>query len=113
MSTWKTVQELAAALPDTKEERWYGTPAFKVGGKGFVRQKERMDNVIAFPSEEREILLASEPDKFFITPHYDRDDSLWLLGRLGKIPKAELREILTDAWRLCAPPKVLAKHPDL
>jgi hypothetical protein len=112
VSTWKTVQELTARLPETVEQQWYGTPAIKVGGKGFVRQKERMDGVIAFPSDEKEILLASEPDKYFTTPHYDNGGT-WLLGRLSKIPKAELRELLTDAWRLCAPPKVLKAHPDV
>lgn len=107
------MQELAGALPETAEQQWYGTPAFKVGGKGFVRQKERTGhNVIAFPSEEKEILLASEPAKYFTTPHYDNGGE-WLLGRLAEIPKAELRELLTDAWRLCAPPKVRKEHPDV
>jgi hypothetical protein len=112
MSTWKTVQELAAKLPDVAEAQWYGTPAMKVGGKGFVRLKERMDDVIAFPSEEKEILLATDPAKYFTTPHYETGGD-WLLANLSKVPKAELREILTDAWRLCAPPKVLKAHPDL
>jgi hypothetical protein len=112
MATWKTVQDLAAALPATTEERWYGTPAFKVGGKGFVRQKDRMDGVIAIPSEEKDVLVESEPDKFFVTPHYEGDGP-WFLVRLGKVSKTELRELLTDAWRLQAPPKVLAANPEV
>jgi hypothetical protein len=112
VATWKTVQELAGALPSTTEERWYGTPAFKVGGKGFVRQKDGMDGVVALPSEEKDALLASEPAKYFITPHYEGDGA-WFLVRLAKVSKAELRELLTDAWRSQAPPKVLAAHPEV
>ena len=104
------MQELAAALPETNEERWYGTPAFKVAGKGFVRKRPE-DGVITLPSEEKRELMASEPDVFFETPHYE--GSQWLLVRLPKIKKAELRELLTDAWRMRAPTKVLKAHPEV
>ena len=55
---------------------------------------------------EKEALLASEPKKFFTTPHYKGGNTI--LVRLGAVGIRELRELITESWRLRAPPKVLA-----
>jgi len=83
----------------------------KVGGKGFVRQRPESDEVVALRSAEKESLLASEPAIYFETDHYKGTE--WLLVRLPKISEKELGELMTDAWRLCAPPKVRAAHSDI
>lgn len=111
MATWKTVLKIGGVLPETTAERWYGTPSMKVGGKGFVRQRPESDEVVAVRSAEKEILLAAAPETYYETDHYRGTD--WLLVRLPKISEKELREVMTDAWRLCAPPKVRRAHPDV
>jgi hypothetical protein len=50
---------------------------------------------------EKEMLLASDPDKFFTEPHYDGFPAV--LIRLPAVQADELRELITDAWRCQAP----------
>ena len=44
--------------------------------------------------------------KFFTTPHYDGYPAV--LVRFAETDEDELRELLTDSWRLAAPKRVLA-----
>jgi hypothetical protein len=50
--------------------------------------------------EEKEALLAADPEKFFTEPHYDGYRAI--LVRLAKIECDELEELLIDAWRCTA-----------
>jgi hypothetical protein len=50
-------------------------------------------------------LIAASPDRFFTEPHYNGFPAI--LIRLPAIDIEELRELLTDAWREMAPPKVV------
>ncbi len=58
---------------------------------------------------EKQMLLASDPEKFFTEPHYNGFPAV--LVRLKAIRVAELRELLTDAWR-CQAPRALVKQFD-
>jgi len=110
MATWKTVTKLARALPEVEESTSYGTPCVKVKGKLVARLREEGDVLVVY-TEEKDVLMASSPDVYFSTPHYDGYPMV--LVRLAEIREAELREVLTDAWRMRAPAKVLREHPDL
>ena len=110
MATWKQVVEIGTSLPETVVDVWYGKPALKIAGKGFVHLGEG-DDPLSIPSEEKHDLLAARPDACYQTAHHE--GSPWLLVRLSKISKSELRELLTDAWRMKAPPKVRRAHPDI
>ena len=66
---------------------------------------------MSFPSPDKEALLATQPDVYRSTPHHD--GTPWLLGRLAKMTKKELREHLTDAWRMKAPREVRNAYPDV
>ena len=59
----------------------------------------------AFPKEEREALVASEPDKFLL-PRPSDMRYRWVCVRLEAIDIDELQELLLDAWRMCVPKKV-------
>ena len=110
MATWKTVQKLGSKLPETEESTSYGTPALKVKGKLFVRLREEGDSLVLY-TDDKEGQIASDPAVYFTTPHYDGYPMV--LVRLPKISERELREVLTDAWRIRAPKSVLKAHPDL
>src|SRR5262245_52291559 len=105
---WEQLCKLGRELPEVTEELWYGTPALKVRGKGFVRLKDDGQSVVfrLFSLEEQEFLIATQPDLYFITDHYVG----WpmVLARLPalRIPEARLR--LETAWRVKAPPKLVA-----
>ena len=71
--------------------------------KLFARMHELPDTLVVWVTDmdEKEVLLASSPDRFFTTPHYDGYPML--LVRLDRIDPDELREVLTDSWRARAP----------
>jgi hypothetical protein len=54
---------------------------------------------------EKQSLIAAEPDVFFTEPHYNGFPAI--LVRLEKVSIDELTEILTDAWRVMAPRKLV------
>ena len=51
--------------------------------------------------EEKDTLLALDREKFFTEPHYDGFPAV--LVRLTKVTAAELRQLITSAWRCVAP----------
>ena len=59
---------LAAGLPEVEVSTWYGTPALKVAGKGFVRVKEPGILVVMCPLGLKEALIEAEPEAFFGDP---------------------------------------------
>ena len=63
----------------------------------------------AFPRDEREALVGSEPDKFFMPGPSDMRYQ-WVCVHLDALDVDELREILIDAWRMCVPKKVAAAY---
>jgi hypothetical protein len=104
--TYDTVRELARHLPEVEESTSYGTPALKVRGKMFVRLKEDGDTIVLrTDSFERDHLLSTAPQTFFITDHYR--DYPWVLVRLATANVTQLRELLEDAWRRVAPKKLI------
>jgi hypothetical protein len=64
---------------------------------------------IAFPKEERDALVASEPDKFLL-PRPSELRYNWVCVRLDAIDLEELQELVVDAWRMCVPKKVAAEY---
>ena len=57
--------------------------------------------------EEKQVLIASDPEKFFTEPHYNGYPAV--LVRLAEIDSDELAELLMDAWRNVAPRKLVAE----
>ena len=113
MATEADVRKIALSLPETEEATWFGQPAYKVNGKGFLRIRGEAEGwLVVFVSdlEEKEALLASDPRKFFTTPHYDGHSTV--LVDLRAIGVRELRELITESWRLKAPAKVRAMLGD-
>ena len=53
---------------------------------------------------EKQALLTSGSETYFTTPHYE--ESPIVLVNVDKIDLAELRELITDSWRIKAPPKL-------
>jgi hypothetical protein len=62
-----------------------------------------------FPKEEREALVASEPDKFSL-PRTSDLRYHWVHVRLAAIDDEEMTELVTDAWAMCVPKKVRLDH---
>lgn len=113
MATEDDVRRLALSLPETTEKPWFGTPGFRVKGKGFLRiRSEAEGGLVVFVADlgEKEALLASDASKFFTTPHYDGYPAV--LVDIAAVDEDELRELITDSWRLKAPKRVLKAFDD-
>ena len=110
MATIEGVRELALSLPRSYEALVRDRVKFRVGRVvylAFSRDETLMG--FAFPKEEREALIASEPDKFMMPKRSDLRYN-WVVVRLGAIEDAEMREIVLDAWRMVVPKRVAAAH---
>ncbi|MEU5880951.1 MmcQ/YjbR family DNA-binding protein [Spirillospora sp. NPDC047279] len=100
------LRELCLSLPQVTERLNHGEPAWAVRGKALVTCSERKpEGRIGFwcpsPPGELEALVAAEPDRFFQPPYGGHG---WL-GVYLDVPVdwAEVREIITDAYRITAP----------
>jgi hypothetical protein len=112
MVTEDDVRRVALSLPATTEKPSYGTPGFRVKDRLFARireEGEEGDVLVVWVADEVEKrgLVDSEPAKFFTTPHYDGHPIV--LVRFDGIDIDELKELLTESWRLRAPAKVLTQ----
>jgi hypothetical protein len=97
--TFKDVRKLALVLQNVEEGTSYGTPAFKVGGKLIARLKEDGESlVVGTTFEEREEMMAAEPETYYITDHYLKYP--WVLVRLSQVHADALRDLLSRSWRL-------------
>ena len=120
MADQNDVRRIALSLPETTEDE--GHFAFSVNNrgkqKGFVwvwmerihPKKARIPNpgVVAIrvkDIQEKEMLLAFEPAKFFTEPHYTGFPAV--LVRLAAVEVDELKELIANAWRCQAPPALV------
>ncbi len=79
----------------------YGTPAFKSAGKLLARLREDGDSlVVGTTFEERDEMLAADPETYFITDHYLKYP--WILVRLSRVSSDALRDLLSRALRLAS-----------
>jgi hypothetical protein len=63
----------------------------------------------AFPKEERESLVLSEPHKFQMPAASDMRFN-WVHADLAALDPTEAREFVVDAWRMVVPKKVAAAY---
>ena len=112
MANQQDVRGIALSLPETTESP--DEFGFRVLGRQFVWiWRERVDPkkpkvpnpevVVLHVADlgEKAALLASDPEKFFTTDHYDGYKAV--LVRLSMVDVEELTELITDSWRLQAP----------
>jgi hypothetical protein len=104
------VREVALGLPRSYEALVRDRVKFRVGRivyLAFSRDESVMG--FAFPKEEREALVAAEPDKFMMPGPSDLRYH-WVEVRLSAIDEDEMREIVLDAWRMVVPKSVAVAH---
>lgn len=108
MSTVDDLREIALSLPEATERPAWDMPAFRVRDKIFAAVSATHGVGIPISKEERAELVSSDPDKFYWTAH-DQNYGFMRL-RLENIEPDELRELLTDAWRRKAGPRLSKSH---
>jgi hypothetical protein len=109
MLTFQEALKIASSIGKVEESTSYGTPAIKVGGKLLARLREDGDSlVVGTTFEEREEMLAADPETYYITDHYLKYP--WVLVRLSRVHPDALRDLLGRAWRLAAASKPRTKR---
>jgi hypothetical protein len=102
------VRAFASALPRAEEALVRDRVKFRVGRIVFVAlSRDETLMGVGFPKEERDALVAAEPDKFRLPRPSDMRYH-WIEVRLAAIDVEEMRELVLDAWRMCVPKKVSA-----
>ena len=99
---FSVVLEAARALPDLEQSTSWGAASLKVGGKllacqAIHKSAEPNSIVVKIPMDERDELIAAEPDVYYLTEHYVNYPSV--LVRLSKINRDALRDLLGMAYR--------------
>jgi hypothetical protein len=101
MPTFDDVKAIAQTLPRAEESTSYRTPAIKVCGKLVARLREDGESLAILASlEARTALPSLEPQTFSIPQHYVGSEMFVIA--LPEVQLEELRELLTDAWRIAA-----------
>ena len=110
MVTIEDVRRLASTLPRSYEVLVRDRVKFRVGQLVYLAfsHDETMMG-FAFPKEERELLVESEPDKFLLPKQRDMRYH-WVVVRLEKIDEDEMREIVLQAWQMVVPKKVVREY---
>ena len=100
--TFEDIRNIALLWPEVEDGTSYGTPALKVRKKLLVRLREDGDSLVmpGVPSEERDMLVESQPRVFYFTDHY-RDYPMVLI-RLSKTKRATVEPLLRRQWRALA-----------
>ncbi len=107
---WQSVREIASTFPEV-EESTQGRRAWRVRGKLFAWQARDRDGgglAVRVDRDEKHLLLDSNPDVYFSSPHYDGYPALQI--RLERIERDELFERLEDAWLVQAPKRLAAEY---
>jgi hypothetical protein len=106
--TVEDVRQIASSLPRSYEVVVRDQIKFRVGRIVFVAfSPDETVMGVAFPREERQAMVAAEPDKFML-PRTSEMRYNWIHIRLAAIDFEELRELVIDAWRMCVPKRVAA-----
>ncbi|HET9167991.1 MAG TPA: MmcQ/YjbR family DNA-binding protein [Actinospica sp.] len=122
MATWEDVRRVANSLPEVTEGEHWGSTAWRVGKSSFVweRPLRRSDletlggnapedgPILAARIPElgaKQALIASDPSVYFTIPHFDGYPAILVL--LDKIDRAELEELIIEAWLARAPKRLV------
>ena len=112
MVTIEDVRAFASGLPRAYEALVRDRVKFRVGRIVFLAfSRDETIMGFGFPKEERTALVAAEPDKFLMPGQSDLRYH-WVQVRLAAIDRAEMRELVLDAWRMCVPKSVAATYDE-
>ena len=102
------VRRIASGLDGVEEATAYGAFCLKVRKKMIAcvainKDAEPNSLMIRMPIDQRDELIAEQPDIYYVKPHYEPYPCL--LVRLSKVHRDALRDLLAGAWRQARAPK--------
>jgi hypothetical protein len=112
LTTADEVRRVGLALPRSYERLVRGRWKLRVGQIVYVAfSEDEREMGFGFPRAERDGLVASDPETFFLPPASDLRYQ-WVCAHLPRLSDDEMRELVTDAWRMCVP-AMLHELPEL
>ena len=97
MKDWNEVAAFALTLPGTELSSSYGKPAVRVRGKAFVYPgREPGSFAVATPLEEKDLLMETDPDTFWESPHYRGWPAVLIRHDSKEMERAQL--VIERAW---------------
>ncbi|HEY1642660.1 MAG TPA: MmcQ/YjbR family DNA-binding protein [Streptosporangiaceae bacterium] len=106
MVTIDEVRALASQFPRAYEALVRDRVKFRVGKIVFLAfSADETLMGFGFPKEERAALVAAEPAKFLLPGTGDMRWN-WVVARLSALDHEEMRQLVTDAWRMVVPRSV-------
>jgi hypothetical protein len=112
MVTVDDVRAVTADLPRSYEVLVHDRVKFRVGQIVYVAfSRDETAMGFAFPKADREMLVASDPDKFMLPRESDMRFN-WVCVRMEALDAAEMRELVVDAWRMVVPKKLSRAYDD-
>ncbi|MGI5227266.1 MmcQ/YjbR family DNA-binding protein [Actinoallomurus sp. CA-142502] len=110
MVTIDDIRRLTSTLPRSEEHLIRDRVKFRVGKIVYAAlSRDETTMGCGFPKEEREAMIAAEPEKFLM-PRVSDQRFNWIDVRLDAISVEEMHELVLDAWRGVVPKRVAAEH---
>jgi hypothetical protein len=104
------VRAFAATLPRSSEAVVRGRLKFRVGRIVFLAfSRDGTVMGFGFPKEWRAALVEAEPEKFSLPSASDMRYS-WAHARLAALDRAEMQDLVENAWALCVPKRVAEEY---
>jgi hypothetical protein len=110
MVTVDDVRRVAGPLPRSSEHIVHDRVKFRVGNIVYVAfSRDETVMGFAFPKEERDALVRSEPDVFHLPGASDMRFH-WVQAWMSALDLVQMEELVLDAWRMVVPKKVSAAY---
>jgi hypothetical protein len=109
MVTVADVRALALTLPRTTEHLIRDRVKFRVGAIVYVAfSRDEATMGFGYPIQERDALVAAEPDLFFLPGASDLRFQ-WVCCHVARLDHDYMTELVCEAWRMVVP-KFLARQ---
>jgi hypothetical protein len=100
--TFATVRSIGLRMPGVEESTMYGSPALKLAGRPVAciasnKSAEPGTLVLWTTFEQREAMIAEEPETYYLKPHYDTFPVV--LVRLSRVSRDAMRDLLAGACK--------------
>jgi hypothetical protein len=110
MITVNDVRRVAGPLPRSTEHLIRDRVKFRVGPIVYLAfSADETTLGFAYPKEDRDALVAAEPQKFHLPGAADLRFH-WAQAWLSALDQEEMEEIVIEAWRMVVPKKVSAAY---
>jgi hypothetical protein len=98
--TFRTVRAVGLRLPGVEESTMYGSPALKLGGRLVAcmashKSAEPGTLVLRTTFEQREAMIAEEPETYYLKPHYEAFPVV--LIRLSRVSRDAVHDLLSGS----------------